>query len=261
MDADTRHQLKQNELAEALGRLRSLGDRNFWLWLVIIILIFGGWGSYRLWRSQKEALLATTWSQLLEVNTLGSADPTAAIDQLQLLSADSTDAKLTAAARVRLGGALLSKAVEDADQRDALLSRAEQTFLQVVQSPESPKPLAAAATFALGSVYESQHRLDDAQRVYRELIDDERFADLPYGELAQERLDSFDELREKVVFTPGDPPSATQPASLPSTNPIQNPMGPPVESQPASAPTAEAQPPTDTQDAESPPTDDDSPDS
>ena len=75
MDADTRHQLKQNELAEALGRLRDWDNpstRYTLMGLLVIVVLFASWKwfGYTHRRGAEQS-----WERLANLQTaLASAD-------------------------------------------------------------------------------------------------------------------------------------------------------------------------------------------
>jgi tetratricopeptide (TPR) repeat protein len=264
MDADTRHQLKQNELAEALGRLRDFADARFWYWFIAIVIILGGYAAYRLWQRQQNTLLENTWSQLLAIGATDPGGAAGSIIQLQALINENSDANLVAAARLRLGNALMLQAYEDAAQRESLLREAEAAYVEVARSDTAPDPLAGAATYALGTVYESLREFEQARAMYQSLTEETRFLGTPYSGLASARLETLEEISTKVVFEPGDPPppepeitdiptdvgppvlppgTETQPASTaPSSQPTSAAAPPQVEDTPATSREAEEQP-------------------
>ena len=70
MDADTRHQLKQNELAETLSKLRDFSDKRTLTWLAVIVAIALVYAGYRYWSWQHEVGVTEAYQTL--ANARGS---------------------------------------------------------------------------------------------------------------------------------------------------------------------------------------------
>jgi len=229
MDADTRHQLKQNEFAEALSRLRDFTDARFWYCAIVIVIVAGGWAGYRLWQGQQAATLESNWSQLLAIRVVDPGGVGESVNQLNALISDNSDRKLVAAARLRLGNALTLQTLMDPMRRESLLREAVEAYAAIANTPEVPDSITAAATYALGTAHESLREFDEARRTYEALGTEERFAETPFRELAAQRLETLDEVTVKVVFMPGQapPPAPVVPEIGPE-------VGPPLDNQPTS---------------------------
>ena len=79
MDADTRHQLKQNELAEMLSKLADLRDPKFLYTagaLVVIVVAVLAWYG---WRYTQRQALEQGWQRLAKASTALMADDPAAV--------------------------------------------------------------------------------------------------------------------------------------------------------------------------------------
>lgn len=240
MDADTRHQLKQNEFAEALSRLRDFTDARFWYCVIVIVIVAGGWAGYRLWQSQQATILENNWSQLLAIRMMDPGGVGESVNQLNALITDNSDPKLVAAARLRLGNALTLQALLDPLRRESLRREAVEVYAAIANTPEVPDSIAAAATYALGTAHESLREFDEARRTYEALGTEERFAETPFKEMAAQRLETLDGVTVKVVFMAGQAP---QPRPVvPEMGPE---VGPPTST--AAAATQAAGPPLDNQ--------------
>jgi predicted negative regulator of RcsB-dependent stress response len=255
MDADRRHQLKTNELAEALGKVREIGsDPQSRYWLIGIIVVLAVVGGYRLWSGMQERRVTSAARDLsAAVRQLGT-NRVAAIDDLRGLVRRAPTKGLEASARLELGGALRVEAHQSEEQRQALLEESVATLKAVVDDPQMPGQLAAAAAFSLATSYESLRQFDDAERMYQLLVDSERFGGTAFPFVAAGRVETLDELRTPVTFQPGLPPEpavATTPAAT-STPPAgadaprtfpqmlrSEELGPPLPRLPAAAPTPE----------------------
>ncbi len=243
MDAETRHQLKQNEFAEALSKLRDFTDARFWYCVIVIVIVAGGWAGYRLWQGQQAATLESNWSQLLAIRMMDPGGVGESINQLNALISDNSDPKLVAAARLRLGNALTLQTLMDPMRRESLLREAVEVYAAIANTPEVPDSIAAAATYALGTAHESLREFDEARRMYAALGAEERFAETPFKEMAAQRLETLDEVTVKVVFMPGQapPPKPVVPEMGPEVWPPTSAAaaetqaaGPPLDSQPIS---------------------------
>ncbi len=210
MDADTRHALKQNELAEALVKLRNLDNpttRYILIGLAVLIVLVGVWKLYAYAQTQA---LETGWKQFSELDQrLSDPDPAkaaAARDELRKLAAGASNSDLAGHAWVRYAGACLEQAVKAPEQADALLREATQALEQVTAGRAAPL-VRAAAWFALGTAYEGQRDWDKARQAYEMLTSrDGAFAASPFVFAARERLSNLAELATPIVFAPGGPP-------------------------------------------------------
>jgi hypothetical protein len=221
MDAETRHQLKQNEFAEALSRLRDFTDARFWYCVIVIVIVAGGWAGYRLWRKQQATMLESNWNQLLGIRMMDPGAVGESVNQLNALITDNSDPKLVAAARLRLGNALTLQALSDPVRRESLLREAVEVYAAIANAPDAPDSIAAGATYALGTAHESLREFDEARRTYEALGTEERFAETPFKEMAAQRLETLDELTVKVEFMPGQapPPQPVVPEIGPEVGP------------------------------------------
>ncbi|MFH1746702.1 MAG: hypothetical protein ABIG44_06610 [Planctomycetota bacterium] len=256
MDAEKRHQLKTNELAQALSKIKDFGgDSTMRYWLLAIVVVIVAFLAYRMWGSMHSAQLAAGWQSLSEINTLPGSELAAAVENLRNVATGTTDKALIASARIRLGAVLRRQAETQSDNRQSLLAESATVLQQAVDDPDTPAPLAATAAFSLATTCESlshyePDRLNQAQELYRQLVDEPRYAGTPFTIMAEGRLENFADLHEKIDFLPGAPPPvgadapsseplpvtsapATQPAATPATTPISAPLPDPPASQPA----------------------------
>lgn len=247
MDADKRHQLKTNELAEALSKVRDfISEPQMRYWLIGLVVLVVAVVGYR-WRTgQQERQMAGAWTELTRVGAMLETDPDAACDDLRALIADSPDGLFAANARVRLGILLRRQAEEDADGSDELLSESVEVLRRIVDDSAAPPALVAAAAFSLGTACESLRDFDGAAAAYQQIIDEQRFTGSPFIGLAARRLDTIDELSVPVHFEPGMPPEPEpKPEPAPEPEPELTPeQWPPPATQPTSAPPARPARPT-----------------
>lgn len=246
MDADTRHQLKQNELAQALGKIRTLGDRQLIGWIAVLVVIAASYTGYRMYKGGKAAALEGGWAQLANAGSVFNPVNSPEADaQLRALIADQSDPTLLSSARLTLAQTLVRAAYNETQRRELLLKEAEALLRQIIDDPAAPGSVAAAATYAIGSVYESLGQFEQAKASYADLADNARFAGSPFVSIGAERRDSVDELaKTKVVFEPGDPPPPPKPVA---------PLGPELPFGPTTEPTTQASQPTSADTGDTPP--------
>lgn len=232
MDADTRHQLKQNELAEALGRLRDWNNpstRYTLMGLLVIVVFFTGWQwfGYTNRRGAEQA-----WERLASFQTALAnpdvAQVSAAEDGLRVLIQKSSEPALAGFARLLLAESRYKSGLAKPEERADAFGEAAGVLEQVLAGEDPPVPVEAAALFALASTRESMSVLPDADRkaeldrareLYQKLTQDARFSGSPYVELATQRLETLDDLRTPIVLVAGDrppPPGAPEFAGPPA---------------------------------------------
>lgn len=201
MDADTRHQLKQNEFAEALGKLRDFSDKRTIGWIVVIILIAVGYAGMKFWNWRSQERLAQNCRAVLAIQTNDPSLGDAPLAQLRQIISDSSGTEAEALARLKLAEGLQTRGV-GADGA-ASLDKAEQEFTNLLNNASASGHIRAIACFRLAALYETKRDFARAEEMYRKLTGESPFAGSPYQELASFRVDMLDELAEPVRFTPG----------------------------------------------------------
>ena len=221
MDADTRHQLKQNELADALGRLRDLRDPRFLAALAVLVVVGLAILGWKAWNySQRLALEQASQRLGALQEALNSQDApriARARDDLRTLIDSTRNADMAAAARLLLARSRYDEAMSSAAQRPAGFEEAATQLEQLLAQPAVSPMLRAAATYLLANTYESLRRVDAAKELWQQLARDALYAGTPYQSLAEEKLLSIDELSAPVAFVPGSPPPPPPPDTQPGT--------------------------------------------
>lgn len=244
MDADTRHQLKQNELAEALGKLVDFSDKRTLGWLVAIVVVAVGWGGYRLWNWQRQASLIAAQQTLGEINAIDASMGEAPLTQLRQLIAENSQPGLVALARLKLAEGLQERA-EGGDQT-AKLAEAEAEYHAILNMPNAPAATRAPALYRLGIIGEDKRDFAQAREMYTTLSGDPAYAGSPLVAVAEDRLEQFDELAVPVVFKPGLNPNPTpEPTTAPTKRREMKPVKiteAPGRQLPVEIPTAERPP-------------------
>lgn len=205
MDADTRHQLKQNELAEVLGKLQSV-DRTTVMWIVAIVLILALWGGYKAYGWWQQQQQAATWAEFIVASPQarpGQAPPTQTLREF--INSDSPE--LADLARVRLAAALVQEASSGAAGADQKLQEALSAVQTTAADTTAPLAVRGPAYLLMARIYEDQGDWDAARATYETLAQDE-FAGSPAHELAKANLSDLDLVSTEFTFAPGMSPDA-----------------------------------------------------
>jgi hypothetical protein len=229
MKADERHQLKQNELAEALGQLRDWNSPTTRYTILVLALVAIAFGAWRAWAYHQRHALEQGWQRLgnIEMALAGKDQAAAAgaVSDLRALIQETSDPGLQGYARLRLARERVQEAFSKPEERQAAFGEAVQILEQIIRGPNTPASLEAAASFALGSTHEClatvepasrQSSLDKAAELYQRITQEPRFKGTPYPALAADRLKTMASLKTAIALTPGPAPgAASQPGALP----------------------------------------------
>lgn len=240
MDTETRHALKQNELADALMRVRMMSDKQMTTWLAVlvgVVVLVVGW---RAWSSYAQASREKAWAAVFAVPVGESDEKNEAPAKLREMLAKINDPAYQTAVRMRLGTSLLHIAQTDPAQRDAANAETVDLLKQVIATRGADDELVAAAHYMLATAHENAGRFDEADASYKALQSEERFRTSPYAEMAANKLETLADLRRPLAFTPGSPPPPPAPETQPAAAippPVQPGLGttPPPEAAPLPA--------------------------
>ncbi len=215
MDADTRHQLKQNELAEFLANLRNLGKREFLTYLGVIVVVILAIAAYRYTRYRQVQRLVAATQALQRINVSDPELGDAPLANLRTLIADYAGTPVEALARVKLAEGLEVRGKQAGN--DELLRQAARELEAVLKLPDVPHQVRAGAEYRLGIVYESLREFDKAREHLEKLSQDAAYAGTSFPELAEIRLENLDDYAQPVKFEPGPkpPPELEAPATRP----------------------------------------------
>lgn len=219
MDAQTRHQLKTNELGEVLVKARLFMERRGWTIVMVVAAVALVVVGVVFWSANRRQALDNAWQRLFEVHADPDGNPDNALQQLRDIASEASDEHLAATARYRLGCLLVSLADRDAPKRDERLSQAVETLKQVADGSAAPDQLRASAEFALGGAYENQRDFTKAKSTYQSVAANERYAGSPFQSLAASRAAAVDQLKTPVKFEPGHSPPPPMPEMSPTSGP------------------------------------------
>ena len=203
MDADTRHQLKQNELAQAIDQLRTL-DRGTIYTIVAVVAVLLLFGAFRVWQWQSVRSVESRWNALVQLGGQGggAAGTTSALRDV--IAGDSSP--LTHVARLSLANVLLQDARENPTGADANVREAVEVLKPLADNYQQLEPaIGGPALNLLATAYECQRDFDAAKAVY-DSLQSEHFAGSPFAEVAHTKFTDVDLLRSQVQMTPGFPP-------------------------------------------------------
>ena len=227
MDADHRHELKQNDLEEFLTHFK-----DFWAkWgnaitiaVLVVVLAFTG---YRLWSVRQDTARQTALTEL------ATADSPKALMSLARDASDpavSTLAYLRAADRIVHDLALPPEARQpaaaspdaappaaepiSAEDKARQLDEAAAVYQQVIK--QAPHPVYAYnAKLGLATVLEFQGKWEDAAKTYDALATEAAATHPGIAGQARARRAMLDRVQVPVLFAP-EPPPAPAPALVPA---------------------------------------------
>ena len=212
MDADTRHQLKQNDFAQALKDFAGFNDKRTWAWtaaILAIILLYAGY-KYVGWRERANRLSDAV--ALDSINIWDDSQGDLPVNQLRELLARTGEPDVKALIRFKLGQALELSAK---DQDAAKLAEAESEYKQILDATGVVSSVKAASLYRLALIKETQQDFTAAREHLNELSQNPHYAGSPFVDMATLRLDHLDKLAEPVVMLPGLRPEP-EPASAPA---------------------------------------------
>ncbi|MBK8914165.1 MAG: hypothetical protein IPM64_06110 [Phycisphaerales bacterium] len=212
MDAETRHQLKQNELAAALGKLKNVEARKWLQTIGILVVLIGLVAGYKLWTAGREAAISRSWSELYRIDRDAPATPELdPVAKIRELIAAQPNADFQVAARLRLAKALNTRAVGDPAQHDALM---REVAAALQGAPASARPQQRIALdYAMSQIHESLGEFDRAKAIYERIVANDAYRGYPAYDLSRVKLDSLDQISKPVTFIPGSRP-------VPATAPV-----------------------------------------
>ena len=199
MDAERRHELKQNDFAEAITKLREVNwsDPRITYWTVGIALVIVIFVGYRVMQYRAATQVSSAYQALGEVEVTNTALGDAPLDTLQRIIDDNPQPGVVGIATLRLALGKQERDDIEAAQRD---------YEKIIAMQGTPLAIQAAATYQLGKTYEEQRDFDGARQAYARLTEGSEFIGQPYVEMAKARLDTLSDLAVNVVFESGTRP-------------------------------------------------------
>ena len=237
MDAEHRHELKTNELADWLAHLPQFLKRNASTIIGVVLIIIGlvTWPMFNRMRAASEQAQAAAVSASIqslqsdlfavyEASEGENPDPeaqqkatddlllnvTALLDQADKMK----DPDQAALARIKAAQALRTElhmraGFIDAEELQTRIDQAQKAYEKAKDTATTPT-LRAMAQLGLGLCAEELGQRDAAAAIYKEIIDTPEFAATIFPTQAKQRLDGLEMNLESVVFVP-KPAAPAQP--------------------------------------------------
>lgn len=276
MDAEHRHELKTNELADWLRQTPEYLKKNANTIIGIALIVIGlvTWPMFSRWRAASDYAKAASVAEAIDSlqrdlsNLLQAAskDTQARLDAasavnvsnkaLQEQAQKATDPNLKALALMKAAQGIRTEllwraeaiAVQDIEAKTQQAQRLYQQALEMAVNPT----LRAMAQFGWGLCAEQLGQRDQAVSIYQAILKEPSYATTHFPALAQRRLDHIDKNMVAVVFaaapaetTPAPAAAAemmaapAEPPSVPAAPTLPTPAAPAEE-----APATETPPPT-----------------
>ncbi|MGB9687665.1 hypothetical protein [Thermogutta sp.] len=230
MKRERRQELKENELAELIGRwLEKIApySQAILVGLLAVIVLYVGW---IVWANWARAVEQNAWNALYAaLESGGPADLEAVAEQYPRTDAGHWARLLAADLHLRFGcQEMLSNKANAAQE----LRKAVDGYLAVRGGSGSPffqqRVLwgLARAYEALSGTRQGQGELESAIKIYQELVD--RWPDGPYAELARRRIAFLSKPENRKfydMFAAYEPPKST-PGPEATGNAVSPPMSP-----------------------------------
>jgi predicted negative regulator of RcsB-dependent stress response len=231
MDAEHRHELKRNELAEALSHLKEWRniDRQTLTTIAIVVVIILGWIAVKTWSWAAEQSRYNAWQRYSQITRTAGPDGMVPLDELRSAAKGGLSSEVTPLAKLELADALIRNADLDSVNHDSLLGEAMdniKSVIPIVAAMESPV-MHASALLTKARIEESLGQYDAARQTYAEL-QQPKFAGSPYTtplgagtafeqpSLVEQRLESLGEVTDLVALKPGFPPTQSAISTSPS---------------------------------------------
>ena len=247
MDAEHRHELKTNELADWLGHLPEFCKKNsnyiFGIAIICVALITAP--MFTKMKTQKEIAEQTEMTQSIqllqkdvyEVLNVPADDPLAHTEALNAMltnadalldkAAEADNPNLAAMARIKAAQAyrtqLHLRKVVDTETVETQIQKAKDAYQKAFETAETAT-LKAMAQLGLGLCSEELGQTAQAAEIYQQIIDDESYAATVLPAQAQKRLDGLEENAE--VFNFAEPPAVVVEESIESTPETASPAAP-----------------------------------
>lgn len=262
MDAEHRHELKSNELADWIAHIPQYIKEhpNQIIGVVIILIALVTWPLFSNMRSQsgiREQASVVSMIDMAEQARISRANPeqtevapeplTVVAQSLQDEAGKTDNPNLAAMALIKRGNALRADLHFADEVTDELISTrvsdARTAYEKAAELAEMPA-VKGLAQLGLGLCAEETREFDKAREVYQNILDDKAYESTVVPVEAQRRLDALADNSIEVIFAPA-PPEAEEAAGAPAEGvqpiepTIEAPQAP-VTEQPRETPAADA---------------------
>jgi tetratricopeptide (TPR) repeat protein len=228
MKTARRQQLRTNELAQSLADLLEYLRRNSGAVLAVVAgaVLVVGLGVY--WYAARVSAYEQGWDDFYASQLAGERSSDARLAEMKAVAGKYKDPALVATAWAKVGDACIQEAMSgtrSVEEQQRLLGEAANAYMTVVNHYPDQLLDVADARFGLAFLAENLQRFDEARNHYQKILDDARFANMPYKAQAEEAIKRLQEISQPVVFAPSPPATApaTEVIKLPTTGPAARP--------------------------------------
>lgn len=223
MDADRRHELKDNDLAVALGQTRDFLDRHGKEIGIAALVILGIMAAVTFAMRSRAAAVEDVWRRRGELKFDDIDAGKKSLDSLESLAKEHSDPTFVMSAILDQGQKALRLAQMATVPPDKELNeRARKSFTELKSRFGSNPVALGAALLGLATVAENDFVLDgdlkhkeEAKGLLDQVVKETKLNGMPYQGTALDRLKTLDQIFVKVVVAPAPPPPpapATDPA-------------------------------------------------
>lgn len=246
MDAEHRHELKSNELAEWIGRIPQMIKENTNIVIGVALILIGLLSWPLLSRMAQEKDLSqmaevTNSIQMLQEETIlavtqNAENPQARQQALSILlvnaesllekADDVENADLAAMARIKAAQAIrteLQLRQEDvsAETVDTQIAKARQAYENAYETAQTSQ-VKGLAQLGLGLCAEEVGQAEQAGKIYQDMLADEQYKATVIGAMAQNRLEALKEKTDNIYFAPAPEQPVTETGEqAPTADPAQ----------------------------------------
>ncbi len=244
MDAEHRHELKTNELADWIGHFPDFCRENAKT-IIGVALIIAAVGVYFYSRGvrtkarfEQEAQAVSlierlNYSKLMTIRSQTENTPVGdsiqlIADSLKMAAAEAKSPHVAALLLIKQGDALRAdlhyRAEEvDPDVVENRITQARTAYEKALIQAQGNNTLVAMANFGLGMCAEEIGDYIEAEKIYNSIIADAGFAGTVLPRQAQDRLDNLQDNKMQFVFVA---PAAPKPEDIRIELPTPGPVGP-----------------------------------
>ena len=249
MKSEHRHELKTNELAEWIGNLPQWARKNLKEIIYVSVLVVAVAGAYFYHRYQKDVVsvrekakltniisgLSQTKMRIIQAQTQG-ADISYMLLQiaqsLQVTAQDSKDDLTAALALIKQAEALRAELyyrleTATAEEKESQIGRALAVYNTALLRASASPSLTAIAKLGLGLCEEELGNYEQAQQIYRDIVEDPAFEGTTAVASAKLRLETMGDYTHEIVFMPPPEPETSLGPQIQAANPVIT--GPVVE--------------------------------
>ena len=255
MKPEERHELKTNELADWIANFPEWAKENTGTiaYAAIVIIVVAVMAYFKWYRpahaiSQEQIEMSQLAGQMemMKLRLVNSKNQTTEGTELLRSTADRFNAlagrlslpEQAAFALIKQGEALRAELhfappdfAKDPNALAFQINKAKNCYQQALEKISIDHPLAAAAKFGLGLCAEELGNFDDAQKIYGEIVKNEKYLGTSAISMARERMSDMVDYKGNFVFV--EKPKAPSAQFLPAPS---MPLGPRIENLPPKAP-------------------------